>query len=52
MKVLFNTWGGAYFNPGGGEVQLNFSKEYLEKQNIQVELFNQWNPQKDFDIFQ
>ena len=45
-SVVFNTWSGAFFNPGGGEVQLTNSKLHLEKKGIQVELYDQWAPQK------
>ncbi len=50
-KIVFNTWSGAYFHPGGGEVQLDQTKRALEKQGYQVELFNQWNPQVDACLF-
>lgn len=50
-KILFNTWQGAFFNEGGGEVQLKKSREYLEKLGCQVDLYDMWKPQKEFDIF-
>lgn len=50
-KILFNTWSGAFFNEGGGEVQLKKSREYLEKLSYDVELYDMWAPQKNFDIF-
>lgn len=50
-RVTINTWSGAFFNPGGGEVQLLNTKKALEERGLQVELFNQWQPQTDFDIF-
>lgn len=50
-KILFNTWSGAFFNEGGGEVQLIKSREYLEKVGYSVDLYDMWSPQKDFDIF-
>lgn len=50
-KILFNTWQGAFFNQGGGEVQLKKSREYLEKLGHEVDLYDMWAPQKDFDIF-
>jgi len=50
-KILFNTWSGAFFNEGGGEVQLRKTKEYLERSGYAVDLYDMWNPQKDFDIF-
>lgn len=51
MKVCFNTWSAAFFNPGGGEAQLLFSKKALENKGVQVSLYNQWSPQESFDIF-
>lgn len=50
-KILFNTWAGAFFNQGGGEVQLKKSQEYLEKLGFDVALYDMWRPQKDFDVF-
>lgn len=50
-KIVFNTWSGAYFHPGGGEVQLDQTKRALETQGYQVELFNQWRPQVDAYLF-
>ena len=50
-KILFNTWAGAFFNEGGGEVQLKKSQEYLEKIGYDIALYDMWIPQKDFDIF-
>lgn len=50
-KILFNTWSGAFFNVGGGEVQLQKSREYLVKLGYNIELYDMWAPQKDFDIF-
>lgn len=49
-KIVFNTWPGAFFNPGGGEVQLLNSKKYLEKIGFQIDLYDQWNPQRTGDI--
>ena len=50
-KILFNTWSGAFFNPGGGEVQLLNSKIELELKGFNIEMYNQWAPQKNIDIF-
>lgn len=50
-RILFNTWGAAFFIKGGGEVQLLESKSALEKRGYEIKLFDQWNPQTDFDIF-
>lgn len=49
-KILFNTWSGAFFKQGGGEVQLLESKEALEKLGYEILLFNQWGPQLDIDL--
>ena len=49
--VLFNTWSGAFFNEGGGEIQLKKSREYLEKAGYSIDLYDMWSPQKKFDIF-
>lgn len=38
------------WTPGGGEVQLAKTKEALEKLGVHVELFDIWNPKKDYDI--
>ncbi len=43
MKVLFNCNTIAFQSPGGGTVQLLKTKEYLEKNKINVKLFNQWD---------
>tara|TARA_B100000749_G_scaffold280887_1_gene279856 strand:+ start:86129 stop:87121 length:993 start_codon:yes stop_codon:yes gene_type:complete len=45
MNVLMNSYPVAFACPGGGEVQLLRTKEFLEKQKVHVELFDQWNPQ-------
>ena len=50
-KVLFNTWAGAFFQKGGGEVQLLKSKEALEKKGYTVGLYDQWSPQLDVEVF-
>lgn len=50
-KVLFNTWSGAFFNPGGGEVQLLETEKALQNYGYRVERFDQWTPQKSVDIF-
>ena len=50
-KILFNTWAGAFFQKGGGEVQLLKSKAALEKKGFKVDLYDQWNPQLDVDVF-
>jgi glycosyltransferase involved in cell wall biosynthesis len=50
-KILFNTWAGAFFQKGGGEVQLLKSKEALEKKGYKVDLYDQWNPHLNIDVF-
>jgi glycosyltransferase involved in cell wall biosynthesis len=51
MKVAFYVYPTAFQNPGGGEVQLLKTKEYLEKLGISVKLFNVWSDKLgDFDI--
>jgi glycosyltransferase involved in cell wall biosynthesis len=42
MKILFNTYPIAFNTPGGGEQQLLDYKKYLEKKDVRVDLFNQW----------
>ena len=49
-RVLFNTWSAAFFQKGGGEYQLLHSKAALEKLGFDIELYNQWHPQKNIDI--
>ena len=51
MKILFITYPMAFHTPGGGEIQLLAYKKYLEKNGIQVDLFDQWNPNfLDYDL--
>ena len=51
MKILFNTHNIAFQNPGGGEIQLLKTKEYLKKEGIQVKNFNKFEDKiKDYDI--
>jgi glycosyltransferase involved in cell wall biosynthesis len=50
MKIIFNTWSGAFFNLGGGEVQLLNTKSALEAKGHVIEFYNQWHPQKDLDL--
>ncbi len=51
MKVAFYLYPTAFQNPGGGEVQLLKTKEYLEKLGVSVKLFDIWNDKlRDFDI--
>ncbi len=51
MKVAFYVYPTAFQNPGGGEVQLLKTKEYLEKAGQPVTLFDPWTHKlRDFDI--
>ena len=47
MRVLFNTFPLAFDCPGGGEVQLQKSKEALESLGVEVLLYDMWQPQFD-----
>jgi glycosyltransferase involved in cell wall biosynthesis len=42
MNILFNTYPIAFNTPGGGEKQLLDYKKYLEKKDVGVKLYNQW----------
>lgn len=51
MKVLFYSYPSAYQNPGGGEVQLDKTMEYLKRRGVEVKKFDQWNDKfEDYDI--
>jgi glycosyltransferase involved in cell wall biosynthesis len=51
MKVAFYVYPTAFQNPGGGEVQLLKTKEYLEKLGVSVKLFDTWcDKLETFDI--
>ncbi len=50
-KIAFYVYPTAFQNPGGGEVQLLKTKEYLEKEGYPVTLFDTWTHKlKNFDI--
>jgi glycosyltransferase involved in cell wall biosynthesis len=49
-NILFNTWNGAFFHKGGGEVQLLQSRIALEKRGLNIDFFDLWEPQLDFDL--
>ncbi len=52
MKIAFYVYPTAFQSPGGGEVLLLKTKEYLEKEGVSVKLFDPWNDKlTDFDIF-
>lgn len=49
--LYFYVYPSAFQNPGGGEILLLKTKEYLEKQGVKVHLFNQWTDRfKESDI--
>lgn len=51
MKVLFYSYPSAFQDPGGGEVQLEKTMEYLRKLGVEVKKFDQWNDKfDDYDI--
>lgn len=51
MKVAFFTYPSAFQNIGGGEILLKKTREYLDKENVQVECFDTWTDSiEDFDI--
>lgn len=51
-KILFGVYPWAFDCPGGGERQLLAYKEHLTDMGIQVDLYDQWNPNiKEYDIF-
>jgi len=51
MRILFSTHKFAFQHPGGGEVIILKSKEYLEKLGHTVDLFNPWiHKVRDYDI--
>ncbi len=43
MAIYFYVYPSAFQNPGGGEVQLLKTKQFLEKKGMQISLYNQWN---------
>ena len=45
MTVYFYVYPSAFQNPGGGEVQLLKTKEYLEKRGPEIRLYDQWKDQ-------
>ncbi|MBI4982310.1 MAG: glycosyltransferase [Candidatus Omnitrophica bacterium] len=51
MKILFYVYPWAFQSPGGGEIMLLKTKESLEKNGVEVKLFNQWEDRiSDFDV--
>ncbi|CAB3776363.1 D-inositol 3-phosphate glycosyltransferase [Paraburkholderia caffeinitolerans] len=51
MKVLFSTYPMAFHTPGGGEVQLLAYRKHLPLHNVEVTLFDQWEPRfLEYDV--
>ena len=42
MTIYFYVYPSAFQNPGGGEVQLMKTREYLEKRGLEVRLYDPW----------
>lgn len=42
MSIYFYVYPSAFQNPGGGEIQLLKTKEFLEKRGLQITLYDQW----------
>lgn len=50
-KVAFYVYPTAFQNPGGGEVQLLKTKQFIEREGVPIKLFDPWVDRlKDFDI--
>src|SRR3989338_6602079 len=41
--IYFYVYPSAFQNPGGGEILLLKTKEYLERSGVKVKLFDMWN---------
>jgi glycosyltransferase involved in cell wall biosynthesis len=51
MRVLMNTHPTAFFVQGGGEVQLQKTREHLRALGVEVELFDMWHPEVErYDV--
>ncbi len=51
LRVAFYVYPTAFQSPGGGEIQLLKTREYLEKLGVEVKLLDPWRDKlKDFDI--
>ncbi len=51
IKVAFYVYPVAFQSPGGGEVMLLKTKQYLERNGVSVKLFDPWHDKlRDFDI--
>ena len=42
MRIFFYVYPSAFQNPGGGEIQLLKTREYLQKRGIETHLYNPW----------
>ena len=51
LRVSFNTWSGAFFSPGGGEVQLTKTFDKIGRFGVDADLFDQWKPNREIDVF-
>jgi glycosyltransferase involved in cell wall biosynthesis len=50
-RVAFYVYPTAFQNPGGGEIQLLKTKEYLEREGFEIKLLDPWKDRlKDYDI--
>lgn len=50
-KILYNCYPTSFQRPGGGQTQLLKTREYIQKNDIQVDLFNQFESKiVDYDI--
>src|SRR3989338_1033022 len=51
MKILFNSNNNGFQAPGGGEILLLKTKEFLTKKGVKIKLFDQWSDKlTDYDI--
>lgn len=51
MEIVLATYPWAYFTPGGGEIQIEMLNKYLEKKDITIHKFDNWNPQTKPNIY-
>ncbi len=51
MKILFYSNNSGFQAPGGGEILLSKTREFLMKKGVEVKLFDQWNDKlQDYDL--
>jgi len=51
MRILFNSNNSGFQAPGGGEILLLKTREFLTKKGINIKLFNQWSDKlEDYDL--